>query len=124
MTKRVLSYIIGLTAVISLQSCVSSYVVSSPKVQTEDYKTNAKLASIENKNLDEVKKQLIGSFASVEVEKVKKETYEDVLKREELANNMDYVEKILKSGAEKARDIASEKVSLVRKTVGLMGRNY
>ena len=45
-------------------------------------------------------------------------------KREELENNMDYVEKILKKGAEKARDIASKKVSEVRKTVGLMGRNY
>ena len=45
-------------------------------------------------------------------------------KREELENNMDYVEKILKKGAEKARDIASKKVGEVRKTVGLMGRNY
>ena len=45
-------------------------------------------------------------------------------KREELENNMDYVEKILKKGAEKARDIASKKVSEVRKTVGLIGRNY
>lgn len=85
MTKRVLSYIIGLTAVISLQSCVSNYVVSSPKAQIDNYKTNAKLASIENKNLNEVKKQLIGSFANLEVEKVKKETYEDVLRKQELA---------------------------------------
>ena len=45
-------------------------------------------------------------------------------KREELESNMDYVEKILKKGAEKARDIASKKVGEVRKTVGLMGRNY
>ena len=45
-------------------------------------------------------------------------------KRAELENNMDYVEKILKKGAEKARDIASKKVSEVRRTVGLIGRNY
>ena len=37
---------------------------------------------------------------------------------------MDYVEKTLKKGAEKARDIADKKVREVRKIVGLMGRNY
>lgn len=45
-------------------------------------------------------------------------------KREELVNNMDYVESVLKKGAEKARGIASTKVSEVRKVVGLLGRNY
>ena len=45
-------------------------------------------------------------------------------KREELVKNMDYVEKVLKNGAEKARDIADKKVREVRKVVGLMGRNY
>ena len=47
-----------------------------------------------------------------------------LLKREELVKNMDYVEKVLKNGAEKARDIADKKVREVRKVVGLMGRNY
>mgnify|MGYP003619672471 FL=1 len=45
-------------------------------------------------------------------------------KREELVKNMDYEEKVLKNGAEKARDIADKKVREVRKVVGLMGRNY
>ncbi len=85
MTKRVLFYIIGLTTVMSMQSCVSNYVAASPKAQTETYKTNAKLASIEKKNLDEAKNRLVASFATIDVNKVKKDSYTDVLKKEELA---------------------------------------
>ncbi len=45
-------------------------------------------------------------------------------KREELLNNMDYVYSVLKDGSNKAREIASKKVSLARDAVGLIGRNY
>lgn len=54
MKKRVLLYIAVITSVFSLQSCVSNYVVSSPIT----YKTNAKLASISQNNLSEVKKEI------------------------------------------------------------------
>ncbi len=45
-------------------------------------------------------------------------------KREYLKNNMDYVEKILKEGSDKARAIAIEKVKQVKKAVGLVGNIY
>lgn len=45
-------------------------------------------------------------------------------KREELANNMDYVHAILKEGSNRAREIAAKKVSIARDAVGLLGRNY
>ncbi len=44
-------------------------------------------------------------------------------KREKLSDNLDYVNEILKKGAEKARHIASEKMELVRNTVGLVNKN-
>ena len=61
-----------------------------------------------------------------------KELFEKILdhfkearaKREELLNNMDYVYSVLKDGSNKAREIASKKVSLARDAVGLIGRNY
>lgn len=54
MKKRVLLYLTVFTSVLSLQSCVSNYVVSQPV----NYKPNAKLASIAPKNLIEVKKEI------------------------------------------------------------------
>lgn len=45
-------------------------------------------------------------------------------KREELLQNMDYVNEILKKGALKAREIATKKVDEVRDVVGLLKKNY
>ncbi|WP_307905435.1 tryptophan--tRNA ligase [Haliovirga abyssi] len=45
-------------------------------------------------------------------------------RREELVNNMDYVKKVLKDGAEKARSVATEKIIEVKKAVGLVGNIY
>ncbi|ADO83326.1 tryptophan--tRNA ligase [Ilyobacter polytropus] len=45
-------------------------------------------------------------------------------KREELAKNPEYVEAVLKKGAEKARKIAHKKITLVKETVGLLGNMY
>jgi len=45
-------------------------------------------------------------------------------KREELENNMDYVYGILREGANKARNIATEKMDEVRDVVGLLKKNY
>ena len=45
-------------------------------------------------------------------------------KREELLQNMDYVNEILKKGASKAREIATKKVDEVRDVVGIMKKSY
>ena len=45
-------------------------------------------------------------------------------KREELLQNMDYVNEILKKGARKARKIATKKVDEVRDVVGIMKKSY
>ena len=45
-------------------------------------------------------------------------------KREELLQNMDYVNEILKKGALKAREIATKKVDEVRDAVGIMKKSY
>lgn len=45
-------------------------------------------------------------------------------KREELLQNMDYVNEILKKGALKVREIATKKVDEVRDAVGIMKKSY
>lgn len=45
-------------------------------------------------------------------------------KREDLVNNMDYVNEVLKNGAEKARAIAINKIKQVKETMGLVGSGY
>ena len=45
-------------------------------------------------------------------------------KREELEKNPEYVEKILRQGAEKARAIAVKKIKKIKKSVGLLGNAY
>ena len=45
-------------------------------------------------------------------------------KREELLKNPEYLEKVLKEGAEKARKIAREKLIEVKRAVGLVGNIY
>ncbi len=45
-------------------------------------------------------------------------------KREELANNMDYVKQVLADGAKKARTIAIEKIKTIKKELGLVGNVY
>ncbi len=45
-------------------------------------------------------------------------------KREELVNNIEYVETVLAKGAEKARAIAREKITAAKKAVGLAGNAY
>jgi tryptophanyl-tRNA synthetase len=45
-------------------------------------------------------------------------------KRAELANNRDFVEKVLKEGSEKARTVAIETIKEVKKVTGLVGNIY
>jgi lipoprotein Spr len=64
MKKRVLFYLVALVSTVSLQSCVTNYVVAKPTTYTKEYKTDAKLASIDTKKMEQDKKQLISSFIS------------------------------------------------------------
>lgn len=63
MKKRVLFYLVAFVSTISLQSCVTNYVVSKPVTYTKEYKTDAKLAAIDTK-MENDKKLLINSFIS------------------------------------------------------------
>ncbi|WP_434980270.1 C40 family peptidase [Daejeonia sp. YH14] len=86
MKKRVLFYLTVMASALSLQSCVSNYVVSSPIT----YKTNAKLASIPTGDLNELKTEINGNsidakLATLEkvnkaVEKSQKDLYNDKIK--------------------------------------------
>ncbi|RZJ41778.1 MAG: hydrolase Nlp/P60 [Chryseobacterium sp.] len=63
MKKRVLFYLVAFVSTISLQSCVTNYVVSKPATYTREYKTDAKLAALDTK-MENDKKLLINSFIS------------------------------------------------------------
>ncbi|WP_027381022.1 C40 family peptidase [Chryseobacterium daeguense] len=62
MKKRVLFYLVALVTTVSLQSCATNYVVSKPATYTKEYKTDAKLAFIDMKKMEQDKQQLINSF--------------------------------------------------------------
>jgi cell wall-associated NlpC family hydrolase len=62
MKKRVLSYLVALVSTVSLQSCVTNYVVSKPATYSKEYKTDAKLASIDTNKMEQDKQRLINSF--------------------------------------------------------------
>ncbi|WP_449399913.1 C40 family peptidase [Chryseobacterium wanjuense] len=55
-------YLVAFVSTVSLQSCVTNYVVSKPATYTKEYKTDAKLASIDTKKMEQDKQQLINSF--------------------------------------------------------------
>ena len=63
MKKRVLFYLVAFVSTISLQSCVTNYVVSKPATYTKEYKTDAKLAVVDSQ-IEKDKKTLINSFVS------------------------------------------------------------
>ncbi|MFZ4930595.1 C40 family peptidase [Chryseobacterium sp. Mn2064] len=62
MKKRVLFYLVAIVTTVSMQSCATNYVVSKPATYTKEYKTDAKLASIDNKKMEQDKQKLIDSF--------------------------------------------------------------
>lgn len=84
MKKRVSLYLIAMLGVLSLQSCVSNYVVSNPI----EYKTDAKLASINQYKLAEAKKEIANStdpqaVAVIKLDKTQvQNAISDILKRE------------------------------------------
>ena len=59
MKKRVLFYLVALVSTVSVQSCATNYVVSQPATYAKEYKTDAKLASIDNKKMELESKGLL-----------------------------------------------------------------
>lgn len=92
MKKRVLFYFTAVFATISLQSCVTNYVVSTPATYASEYKTNAKLASIDSKKIETAKKQLLNSFKDEQAAAAR--TLENTLKNEEIAKAVRFSAKI------------------------------
>ena len=92
MKKRVLIYLVAITATFSMQSCVSNYVVSAPASQINTYKSDARLASIDNKKLETAKSQLLSSFKDENL--VATKTLEAVLRNEEIAKTVKFTKKI------------------------------
>lgn len=62
MKKRILFYLVVASSTISLQSCVSNYVVSAPNLYPTEYKTGAKLVSVDAQKLEKDKRELLSSF--------------------------------------------------------------
>ncbi len=79
----------------------------------------------EYKNLDELKAHYSrGGLGDVKIKKFLFEVLNEELKpirekRLELANNMDYVEKVLKEGTEKARLVAKENIKKFKSAIGI-----
>ncbi|MCQ4035793.1 C40 family peptidase [Kaistella montana] len=92
MKKRVLFYLVAVTATFSMQSCVSNYVVSSPATQINAYKSDAKLASIDNKKLETAKAQLLRNFKDENLAAAK--ALEATLRNEEIAKTVKFTKKI------------------------------
>lgn len=92
MKKRVLFYLAAVTATFSMQSCVSNYVVSSPATHLNTYKSDAKLASIDNKKLETAKAQLLSNFKDENL--VATKALEATLRNEEIAKTVKFTKKI------------------------------
>ena len=92
MKKRVLYYLVAVSATFSLQSCVTNYVVSTPTTYANQYKSDAKLASIDNKKLETAKSQLLNSFKDEKIAAAK--SLEATLKNEEIAKTVRFTKKI------------------------------
>ena len=92
MKKRVLIYLFAITATFSMQSCVSNYVVSSPATHLNTYKSDAKLASIDNKKLETAKAQLLSNFKDENL--VATKALEATLRNEEIAKTVKFTKKI------------------------------
>lgn len=88
MKKKVLLYLVMLISTVSLQSCVTNYVVSKPTTYTKDNKSDANYAAVESKRLEMDKKQLISSF--VTEKSVALSNAKNKLKNSEIAKAIKY----------------------------------
>lgn len=62
MKKRVLFYLVAAFTTLSLQSCVTNYVVSKPATFENNNKPNAKLATLDQQRLEKAKEQILSGF--------------------------------------------------------------
>ncbi len=92
MKKSVLSYLVATLVAISLQSCVTNYVVSAPTSSINEYKSGAKLASLDQKNLEVAKGQLINSFKEENLAAAR--NLENSLKNAEISKTIKFTQKI------------------------------
>ncbi|MBW8362435.1 MAG: C40 family peptidase [Kaistella sp.] len=92
MKKRVLVYMVAVVSTLSLQSCVTNYSVSEPVAYNHQYKTDAKLISLENKKLAENKKELISTFLAEKTAKIA--SINNSLKNSEIAKALKHTKKI------------------------------
>ncbi|KQS90254.1 NlpC/P60 family protein [Chryseobacterium sp. Leaf394] len=88
MKKKVLLYLVMLISTVSLQSCVTNYVVSKPTTYIKDNKSDANYAAVESKRLEMDKKQLISSFVSEKT--VALSNAKNKLKNSEIAKAIKY----------------------------------
>lgn len=86
MNKRIFLYLAFAISTISLQSCVSNYVVSAPNLYPVEYKSNAKLATIDAQELEQNKKELLNSFKNNQAASVA--SLNNALKNREIANSI------------------------------------
>lgn len=77
-----------LISTVSLQSCVTNYVVSKPTTYIKDNKSDANYAAVESKRLEMDKKQLISSFVSEKT--VALSNAKNKLKNSEIAKAIKY----------------------------------
>ena len=83
MKSKILLYTVVLVSILSLQSCVTNYVVSEPAIYSKGYNSNANYSSIDSKTIAQNKKELISSFATNKVAEV--ESANAILKKLEIA---------------------------------------
>ncbi|MGC4129742.1 MAG: NlpC/P60 family protein [Bergeyella sp.] len=88
MKKRFSFCIVAVISVLSLQSCVSNYVVSQPADYNNQYKTNAKTASLDQQKIEAAKKQLVNNFSEAELKKAQMASIENTLKNDEIAKTI------------------------------------
>ena len=92
MKRRVLFYLVGVIGTLSLQSCVTNYVVSAPQTYVDQYKSDAKLASLDNKKLETAKVQLLNSFKDEKIAAT--QALETSIKNEEIAKTVRFSNKL------------------------------
>lgn len=92
MNRKVLFYLVAITSAVSLQSCVSNYVVSTPTTYNQEYKSDAKLASIDQKKLETAKAQLLTNFHDEKLAATK--TMEATIRKDEIAKTLHFTKKI------------------------------
>ena len=85
-------YLVGVIATLSLQSCVTNYVVSTPQTYVHEYNSDAKLASLDNKRLESAKAQLLSSFKDEKFAAAK--TLEATLKNDEISRTVRFTQKL------------------------------